>query len=209
MKTIVGVKFKKPGKMYYFDPQDLQLEPGTKVIVETALGDEYGEIIVGNKEIKEDLYNEKYNLYERMYNNLSDYTKGYLDAITYVWQYNSESITRKNNYAYNYLALDEYNKNISLVVSKTLELNISDDKIAAVLFFGMLEMYYMYLNASSKTVKKIIESSRENAINFKKYQKVLDAQQVVSKFVNDRNTARFLIPDISFEQFINEVISNA
>ena len=27
------------------------------------------------------LYNEKYNLYERMYNNLSDYTKGYLDAI--------------------------------------------------------------------------------------------------------------------------------
>ena len=42
MKTIVGVKFKKPGKMYYFDPQDLELEVGTKVIVETALGDEYG-----------------------------------------------------------------------------------------------------------------------------------------------------------------------
>ena len=57
MKTIVGVKFKKPGKMYYFDPQDLQLEPGTKVIVETALGDEYGEIIVGNKEIKEESLN--------------------------------------------------------------------------------------------------------------------------------------------------------
>ena len=33
MKTIVGVKFKKPGKMYYFDPKDFQLEPGTKVIV--------------------------------------------------------------------------------------------------------------------------------------------------------------------------------
>ena len=97
-----------------------------------------------------------------------------------------------------------------------LELNISEDRIAAVLFFGMLEMYYMYLNASSKTLKKIIESSRENAINFKKYQKELDekvkneiTQQVVSKFVNDRNTARFLIPDISFKKFINEVISNA
>ena len=57
MKTIVGVKFKKPGKMYYFDPQNLQLEPGTKVIVETALGDEYGEIIIGNKEIKEESLN--------------------------------------------------------------------------------------------------------------------------------------------------------
>lgn len=139
-----------------------------------------------------------------------------MDTITYVWQYNDESITRKNNHAYNYLALDEYNKNISLVVSKALELNISEDRIAAVLFFGMLEMYYMYLNASSKTLKKIIESSRENAINFKKYQKELDekvkneiTQQVVSKFVNDRNTARFLIPDISFKKFINEVISNA
>ena len=54
MKTIVGVKFKKPGKMYYFDPQDLELEVGTKVIVETALGDEYGEIMIGNKEIKEE-----------------------------------------------------------------------------------------------------------------------------------------------------------
>ena len=140
----------------------------------------------------------------------------YLDTITYVWQYNNESITRKNNHAYNYLALDEYNKNISLVVSKALELNISDDKIAAVFFFGMLEMYYMYLNASSKTVKKIIESSRENAINFKKYQKVLDekvknevTQQIVAKFVDDNNMAKLLIPDISFKQFINEVISNA
>ena len=54
MKTIVGVKFKKPGKMYYFDPQKLKLEPGTKVIVETALGDEYGEVVVANKEVKEE-----------------------------------------------------------------------------------------------------------------------------------------------------------
>ena len=54
MKTIVGIKFKKPGKMYYFDPQDLELEVGTKVIVETALGDEYGEIMIGNKKINEE-----------------------------------------------------------------------------------------------------------------------------------------------------------
>lgn len=57
MKTIVGIKFKKPGKMYYFDPQKLKLEPGTKVIVETALGDEYGEVIIGNKDISEETLN--------------------------------------------------------------------------------------------------------------------------------------------------------
>ncbi len=44
--TIVGIKFKKPGKTYYFDPNGLQLVKGDKVIVETALGDEYGEVII-------------------------------------------------------------------------------------------------------------------------------------------------------------------
>lgn len=54
MKEIIGVKFKKPGKTYYFDPQNLKLKEGDKVIVETALGDEYGEVLIGNKEIKEE-----------------------------------------------------------------------------------------------------------------------------------------------------------
>ena len=54
MKTIVGVKFKKPGKMYYFDPQNYELELGSKVIAETAMGDEFGEVILANKEIKEE-----------------------------------------------------------------------------------------------------------------------------------------------------------
>ena len=57
METIVGVKFKKPGKMYYFDPQKYKLNVGDKVIVETAMGDEYGEVVVANKEIKEDNLN--------------------------------------------------------------------------------------------------------------------------------------------------------
>ena len=54
MKTIVGIKFKKPGKTYYFDPQNFNLKSGDKVIVETALGDEYGEVIIGNKDIQEE-----------------------------------------------------------------------------------------------------------------------------------------------------------
>ena len=62
MKTIVGVKFKKPGKMYYFDPQDLELEVGTKVIVETALGDEYGVKIVGYEVMEKEKYFSKYDL---------------------------------------------------------------------------------------------------------------------------------------------------
>ena len=36
MVKVVGVKFKTAGKIYYFDPGNLEVEIGTNVIVETA-----------------------------------------------------------------------------------------------------------------------------------------------------------------------------
>ena len=53
MITIIGVRFKKNGKIYYFDPEGLEIEKGTNVIVETAMGDEYGECVIANKEVDE------------------------------------------------------------------------------------------------------------------------------------------------------------
>ena len=44
MVEIVGIRFKKAGKMYYFDPDGLQLKQGSQVIVETARGVECGKI---------------------------------------------------------------------------------------------------------------------------------------------------------------------
>lgn len=54
MKNIVGVRFKKAGKIYFFDPGELNLELGTKVIVETAMGNEYGEVAISKRQIHED-----------------------------------------------------------------------------------------------------------------------------------------------------------
>jgi len=54
MKTIVGIRLKKPGKIYYFDPGDLKLNIGDFVIVDTALGEEYAEVAIANKEIAEE-----------------------------------------------------------------------------------------------------------------------------------------------------------
>ena len=51
MTTIIGVRFKSNGKMYYFDPQDTEVTAGTGVIVETARGLEYGECVQGNTEV--------------------------------------------------------------------------------------------------------------------------------------------------------------
>ena len=50
--VVVGISFKTGGKVYYFDPQDMQLSVGDHVIVTTARGDEYGYVIQANKEVK-------------------------------------------------------------------------------------------------------------------------------------------------------------
>ena len=54
MLTIVGVRFKKAGKIYYFLPEQLELSVGDGVIVETARGVEYGTVVIGPKEVFED-----------------------------------------------------------------------------------------------------------------------------------------------------------
>ena len=54
IQIVVGVRFKKAGKIYYFDPNELDLKPMDHVIVETVRGIEYGEVIVAPKEVPED-----------------------------------------------------------------------------------------------------------------------------------------------------------
>lgn len=47
MTTVIGVRFKKAGKVYYFDPTDVWPQPGDQVVVETSRGIELGEVIAG------------------------------------------------------------------------------------------------------------------------------------------------------------------
>lgn len=54
MQEIVGVKFKKLGKVYFFNPNGLVLEKGQNVIVETARGIEYGEVATPNSSVTEE-----------------------------------------------------------------------------------------------------------------------------------------------------------
>ncbi|QSZ27422.1 stage 0 sporulation family protein [Aceticella autotrophica] len=54
MYTVVGIRFKKAGKIYYFEPNDLSIKVGDNVIVETARGIEFGEVVVGEREVKEE-----------------------------------------------------------------------------------------------------------------------------------------------------------
>lgn len=54
MYTVVGVRFKKAGKIYYFDPLDFPVEKDQCVIVETARGVEYGKVVIGRKVVAEE-----------------------------------------------------------------------------------------------------------------------------------------------------------
>lgn len=50
---VVGVRFKKAGKIYYFDPVDLPVAKDHHVIVETARGIEYGRVVIGRMQVRE------------------------------------------------------------------------------------------------------------------------------------------------------------
>lgn len=51
MVNVVGVKFKTAGKIYYFDPGNLDVKIGDNVIVETARGMEFGTVSMTEKQV--------------------------------------------------------------------------------------------------------------------------------------------------------------
>ncbi len=51
---VVGVRFRRAGKIYYFDPGEYQLSPGDLVIVETARGIENGQVVIGPTEVADE-----------------------------------------------------------------------------------------------------------------------------------------------------------
>ncbi|MBR2560621.1 MAG: stage 0 sporulation family protein [Eubacterium sp.] len=54
MIKVIGIRFRNSGKVYYFDPQDLPLRNGGKVIVETARGLECGSVVLSPRDVSEE-----------------------------------------------------------------------------------------------------------------------------------------------------------
>ena len=54
MKRIIGVRFKRLGKIYFFDPKWLEVKKGENVVVETAQGEEIAEVVIPNRMIDEE-----------------------------------------------------------------------------------------------------------------------------------------------------------
>lgn len=54
MQKVIGVRFRQAGKIYFFDPLDLEVKRGNHVIVETVRGIEYGKVVSGIRYVKDD-----------------------------------------------------------------------------------------------------------------------------------------------------------
>lgn len=54
MVKIIGVRFRNVGKVYFFNPKDFEVKSGDHVIVETARGVEFGQVVLGPKEVADD-----------------------------------------------------------------------------------------------------------------------------------------------------------
>lgn len=54
MVTVIGVRFKKAGKIYYFDPDNIDTENVDHVIVETSRGIEFGNLVINKRQVPDD-----------------------------------------------------------------------------------------------------------------------------------------------------------
>lgn len=54
MVKVVGIRFKKAGKIYYFDPGELEIPVNANVIVETVRGIEFGQVVVPNRDVPDE-----------------------------------------------------------------------------------------------------------------------------------------------------------
>ena len=54
MVKVIGVKFKNSGRVYYFDPGDLDIQAGRGVVVVPPRGVQYADVTMGVTEVEED-----------------------------------------------------------------------------------------------------------------------------------------------------------
>ena len=54
MKNIIGIRFKKLGKIYFFNPKGFKVKKGDKVVVETSQGEEFAEVLIPNRYVEDE-----------------------------------------------------------------------------------------------------------------------------------------------------------
>ena len=140
----------------------------------------------------------------------------YIDNITYIWQNNNDSITRKNNHEFSYKGIEGYIRNIYNLSISLEERNAPKSNIAKVLFFALLQMYYTYLffdrDNKIEAIDILMSSTKQVAIRytlFKDFLSLDDENEIInkeiSKYINSISLSLVTLPNITFNQFLSEV----
>lgn len=162
-----------------------------------------------NERSNEDLY----------FNFLTVYTGAkyeFIDAVTYIWQNNRQSITRKNDHEFNHSGIDGYIRNIYNLSVALEERKISKSTVARILFFGMLQMYYTYImfdkNNDKSSIDILMNATKNIAKRYSDFEKHLTDEdknellrKELEKYMNTRNLHLVVLNDKSFRDFVKEV----
>lgn len=142
----------------------------------------------------------------------------YIDNITYIWQNNNDSITRKNNHEFSYKGIEGYIRNIYNLSLSLEERNAPKSNIAKVLFFALLQMYYTYLffdrDNKIEAIDILMSSTKQVAARytlFKDFLSLDDENEIInkeiSKYTNSISLSLVTLPNITFNQFLSEVLN--
>ena len=86
----------------------------------------------------------------------------YIDDFTYIWSFNKNSITRKNNYRYKYAQIDGYIDNITWALEIVINKNIITEKIAELSYRALLAVYSYYIEFLEESdIDKILTKSKK------------------------------------------------
>ena len=134
---------------------------------------------------------------------------------TYIWRYNEQSITRRNNNEYRFKGLEGYSYNIIWSINCALERNYDKRKIIHSAFKFLVAMYHYYLEfIELKESKQIILNSKEIYMILKKYEDYISDEEKISimrmqtsQLFNGYIHKNLLFPKLTFDQFLALIAS--
>lgn len=139
----------------------------------------------------------------------------YLNETTYIWKYNPNSITRRNNHEYIFTGINGYAFNTYWAVSEALKRYCDKSKCAIELFSSLYEIYFYYLKfikINEILSRKILEWCFDIEKIYKKYEdrichtdRIKESNRIFIKVSNNVFLRDIVYENFSFEKFLLEI----
>ena len=134
----------------------------------------------------------------------------YVDKKVYIWLYNENSITRRNNQEYSYEGLFGYVENMVWVLEDAIKNKIAYNKIAALALSVFYAMYYYYLNFEKKELatacKRLLEIVEEYPVKneAQRLQLITDQLDLSKEQLDSSKLLNPKISDVEFKAMVKE-----